>query len=586
MGVTTSPTNAPGGVDRDIADYERLRHARERSVGFAVGHYLQPPPMLFTRDGHNVFLGDMYRGHAAFLVCGGPSLTWHDLNLLNRRGIVTMAVNNAAAIVRPNLWCSVDDPGNFADAIWYDPGIVKFVPLCHLEKTFTVRDAGGQLVDSSQKVGDMPAVFGFRRNEAFVAEQFLTEDTFNWGNHGDRVDAHGNKGSRSVMYIAIRLLYYLGMRTVYLLGCDFRMNLDTQNYAFEQDRSRASVMNNNASYVIMNSRFEVLKPYFEKVGLRVFNCTPNSGLRVFPSLTYEQAVDEATAKIPTKVQTAGMYDRKARSSATVDSKARDPSECMSSLPKTTLVIPVDKDDLVRLRHSWQTWNRLKPWIRQLPILILRHAAVAEDELRGLLDPSIQIRIETLNVDESFPHPWESAKIADVAHRIDTDWFWMLEPRAVATSKMDWLSPSAFRKDDTDREPVFTACRWGYTKPSNIYQRLDAWANEKDCFRDHAPLDWPVNPKANCIHHDAVATWSFLARTSWVRTVSSTIDRETPISEHAAFMLFCAERRRERINRISMKRFGWDHSFGWNATHIQRRCQEILAGFADDGCQPN
>ena len=70
--------------------------------------------MLFTRDGHNLFLGDLYRGAAAFLICGGPSLLTHDLTQLQQRGVITLAVNNAATVVRPNLWCCVDDPGNFS----------------------------------------------------------------------------------------------------------------------------------------------------------------------------------------------------------------------------------------------------------------------------------------------------------------------------------------------------------------------------------------------------------------------------------------------------------------------------------------
>jgi hypothetical protein len=86
----------PRRGDRDKHDFQRLRHARDRHLGFPVGRYLQPPPMLFTRDGHNVFLGDMYRGHTAFLMCSGPSLLSHDLSLLNQRGILTLAVNNAA----------------------------------------------------------------------------------------------------------------------------------------------------------------------------------------------------------------------------------------------------------------------------------------------------------------------------------------------------------------------------------------------------------------------------------------------------------------------------------------------------------
>ena len=127
---------------------------------------------------------------------------------------MTCAVNNAAAVFRPQLWTAVDDPGHFCDVIWRDPGILKFVPLDHMEKTFLVRDDQDRLVPSTERVGDMPAVFGFRRNEAFAAEQWLYEDTFNGGNHTDRVDAYGNQGSRSVMYIALRPLFGKSARTV------------------------------------------------------------------------------------------------------------------------------------------------------------------------------------------------------------------------------------------------------------------------------------------------------------------------------------------------------------------------------------
>jgi hypothetical protein len=290
-------------------DQRRLRHGREQHVGFDVGRYLQPPPMLFTRDGHNVFLGDMYRGSAAFLVAGGPSLKAHDLARLEERGVLTCALNNAATVVRPQLWVSVDAPGNFCDVIWRDPAILKFVPLCHMEKHFTIRNGRGELVPSEEVVGDMLGVFGFRRNEAFAADRWLYESTFNWGNHSEVVDAYGNKGSRSVMYVALRLLFYLGVRRLYLLGCDFRMEHGKQNYAFEQDRTRASVRGNNESYRILNARLGHLKPYFDREGYEVYNCTPASGLTVFPSMSYEDALAESGGRLPAKVVTMGMSER-------------------------------------------------------------------------------------------------------------------------------------------------------------------------------------------------------------------------------------------------------------------------------------
>ncbi len=78
---------------------------------------------LVTAQGHEISLEGMFNGRAAFLICGGPSLNKHDLNLLDRRGVLTFAVNNAAAVVRPNLWTCVDNPANFCEAIWSDPAI-------------------------------------------------------------------------------------------------------------------------------------------------------------------------------------------------------------------------------------------------------------------------------------------------------------------------------------------------------------------------------------------------------------------------------------------------------------------------------
>lgn len=220
-----------------------------------------------------------------------------------------MAVNNAAAVFRPQLWCCVDDPGNFCDAIWHDPGITKFVPEDHFDAPLMVRDGTGQLVPSQHRVADMPGVFGYRRNEEFSADRWLHEPTINWGNHRRMTDERGNRGSRSVLYVAVRLLYYLGFRRVYLLGCDFRMERGQPNYAFAQDRCESSIRGNNNSYRVLNDRFTLLKPHFERAGFQIFNCTPDSGLEVFPYVDYDEAMALATAIMPRKIETTGMYDR-------------------------------------------------------------------------------------------------------------------------------------------------------------------------------------------------------------------------------------------------------------------------------------
>ena len=86
---------------------------------------------LYTADFDSISMANFYRGRSAFLMLSGPSLNQLDLSLLNQRGIVTMGVNNAWTIHRPTLWTCVDDPGRFIDTGWKDPGITKFVPVCH-----------------------------------------------------------------------------------------------------------------------------------------------------------------------------------------------------------------------------------------------------------------------------------------------------------------------------------------------------------------------------------------------------------------------------------------------------------------------
>ena len=65
--------------------------------------------MSVLPNGNRISLTNLYQGRAAFLICGGPSLANHDLGKLQQRGVLTMAVNNAAAVVRPtcgHAWTS------------------------------------------------------------------------------------------------------------------------------------------------------------------------------------------------------------------------------------------------------------------------------------------------------------------------------------------------------------------------------------------------------------------------------------------------------------------------------------------------
>jgi hypothetical protein len=527
--------------------------------------------MLFTRDGHNVFLGDLFRGHSAFLICGGPSLKSHDLSLLNARGILTLAVNNAATVVRPQLWTSVDDPGHFCDAIWADPGILKFVPFDHMEKHFLVRDDADHLVLSQAKVGDMPGVFGFRRNEHFRADQWLHESTFNWGNHTDRVDEYGHKGSRSVFYVALRLLYFLGVRTVYLLGCDFRMEEGRPNYAFEQDRSPASVRSNNSSYRILNVRLGHLKPHFDAEGFRVFNCTPGSGLTVFPALDFGEAVRRARSAVPGRINTSGMYDFKAN-----QRKAKPPKQAAAGPPRpanpappepiphkpaptpavratgsefpVTLLVYADTGDLDALRESWQTWDSHLGWFRNAPAVVCRHRSVAAADSRwDWLRGRPATRYECGADDASAPGAFPRWSLLAAAKSADRPWVLCLSPAVEARAGAPGLDPAWFEPRAGSSRAYVAPRRGGRLSPETAKQ-LHEWARTSPALAPNR------EPSADV---PFVGAPLFLVRTDWLRGVAPLLASAPAGVPADAVLGYVAARRYDQGLRVNFRQFGWE-----------------------------
>jgi hypothetical protein len=280
---------------QDRSDYNSLHWAGERGTGNVLKHPIRNAPMFFRDNGMNIDLVDMYRGQSIFLILNGPSFKEVDHSALRAPGIVSFGINNGAHAFRPNLWTSVDDPTRFMESIWKDPTITKFVPMGHFQKPIWDRATNAV---SREKVKDFPNVIGFRRNEKFEADQWLYEDTINWGNHKKR------GGGRSVMLSALRLCFLLGFRKVYLLGCDFHMDAES-HYWFPEDRTNAAIRNNSNAYKMLSDYFTQLLPHFKQESFEVINCTPGSRLEVFPKMELNSALEKSRVDI--SASTEGMY---------------------------------------------------------------------------------------------------------------------------------------------------------------------------------------------------------------------------------------------------------------------------------------
>lgn len=318
-----------------------------------------------NKDKQPVLIKDLFHGASCFLILGGKSLLDNDLSLLRHPSIVTMGVNNSPATFRPNLWTMVDDVKNFIKSIYDDAGIIKFLP--QPKNTHMLWD-NMKWCQSKTRVRDCPGVIYYERNDTdkhpFDPDTFFTCPKFCWGNHERRCECGwmrpdktircncGHKkfrrnkcvkcgwkkpkritecekcgekdmwGCRSVMLVAIRILYDLGFKRVYLLGADFKMVQGEENYNFKQDRSNQSIKNNNNSYRRLNIRFDKLRPIMEDGGMLVYNCNPNSGLKSFEFKRFGDAIKEALSHIPIEENTNGLYDRKANEKAAAKAKEK------------------------------------------------------------------------------------------------------------------------------------------------------------------------------------------------------------------------------------------------------------------------
>jgi len=238
-----------------------------------------------------------------FLVCGGPSLKSLDMTLLNQRGVMVAALNQAGAtLVRPHFWFAVDDPCRFHESIWLDPAIAKFVPRSVLGKP-TARWDGTAYVRTGRTAGSYPNVSSYRGvRSGFDPATFFTVPYVVWGG---LYDPHGERRkTRSVMLPALRTLHDLGFTRIVIIGADFHME-PRDPYAFDDPKDVESAAYNNRSYAILNEWFGQLRPFAEARGLAIQNATGGGALTAFERIGYETAVREAA--LPSNPHVAGHY---------------------------------------------------------------------------------------------------------------------------------------------------------------------------------------------------------------------------------------------------------------------------------------
>jgi len=239
-------------------------------------------PLIVTRNGKDANIAGLWAPNPAFLVCSGPGLESFPLERLRERGVASLGVNNAAARAPVKAWTFSDPHIKFHHALFLDPAVMTFAPEPKLRRTINVRLADG-FHPTNVRVSDCPNTYGFDRRTMFVPETFFSTEWAHWGSGKHQPPDVEGSGMLATMLIGVRLLHYLGVRRIYLLGLD---HAGRRRRWAKEDRS-----------------FERLLPVFERRGVQLVNCNERSGCRVFGYRPFDEAIEDCKGLVP-----GGMLD--------------------------------------------------------------------------------------------------------------------------------------------------------------------------------------------------------------------------------------------------------------------------------------
>lgn len=219
-------------------------------------------------------LENIYSGDSIFLLGGHPSLVEEDLSQFQRPGVVTMAMNNTATIVKPTFWICADPPTCYSKSIIKDPSVVKFARLNY---TNTLIDgkmwkdySNTYFYGSSDKV---------KHDELLHINRF-----FAWW--------------KNIFVIAVQTCYYLGFRHIYTLGCSFNIDNNMQ-YSYKTNLDEGQVKYNSQTYDMIIKQLSKSKDHIKNMGLKITSCTHNSKLNpLFGYMKFDDALEEVLRDYP------------------------------------------------------------------------------------------------------------------------------------------------------------------------------------------------------------------------------------------------------------------------------------------------
>lgn len=223
-------------------------------------------------------LRNRYAGKRCFIVCNGPSLKATDLNRIHENGDLSFASNKIDKIFtytkwRPTFYTIMDENYQYTllETMNRIPAEVKFFRKNSYQVTQKVK---GEVVWLNAK-GD----------RKLLASPRFAEDCTN-----------GLYTIATVTYAMFELAVHMGIKEMYIIGCD-------NSYGLEKRKDGTVVNHGTASYFAgsdeksskvvgatweMNIAYEYARKYAESHGIRIYNATRGGHLEAFERIDFDE----------------------------------------------------------------------------------------------------------------------------------------------------------------------------------------------------------------------------------------------------------------------------------------------------------
>jgi hypothetical protein len=253
----------------------------------------------------------------------------------------------------------------------------------------------------------------------------------------------------------------------------------------------------------------------------------------------------------------------------------------------SLLVAVDDHYLDKLVTTYPTWIACHPEILNMPhLLVYDSLQVRSTDPRfaqlSEMAERLALSSNRLPPPEWRLVPWVQPEAESQRERmltglirccsaVQTPWYLKLDADTFANARTGFYFDRWFRQN-----PVFIASPWGYTKPADSLDRLDAWASTVPELRDGQAIERQVVLKDGLpwkVNHRRMASWVMFGRTDWTVWASGLCKGRLPFPSQDTYLSYLAVRTAAPWLTVKFRHFGWEHCK--NPGGLRAACAGVL-----------